>query len=178
MGVLTDEMKRMIREQRLGFVATVCPDGSPNLSPKGALRDLDDDHIVFADIRSPGTAANLAHDPRIEINVVDPLARRGFRFKGTGSVHREGELFERGLQTLRAAGVTSPMRGVVVVHVERARLVVSPAYDSGRAETDIRRRWRAYWEQLWDRQDSEGSTAAVPPAADVGPNDGAGADLR
>ena len=28
-------MKRVVEEQRLGFVATVSPDGTPNLSPKG-----------------------------------------------------------------------------------------------------------------------------------------------
>ena len=32
---LTEEMKRVVLEQKLGFVATVCPDGTPNLSPKG-----------------------------------------------------------------------------------------------------------------------------------------------
>jgi predicted pyridoxine 5'-phosphate oxidase superfamily flavin-nucleotide-binding protein len=35
MGILTDEMKRVIAQQRLIFAATVCPDGTPNLSPKG-----------------------------------------------------------------------------------------------------------------------------------------------
>jgi predicted pyridoxine 5'-phosphate oxidase superfamily flavin-nucleotide-binding protein len=34
MGILTDDMKRLIDEQKLAFHATVCPDGSPNLSPK------------------------------------------------------------------------------------------------------------------------------------------------
>jgi hypothetical protein len=34
MGILTD-VKRVVEEQRLGFFATVCPDGSPNVSPKG-----------------------------------------------------------------------------------------------------------------------------------------------
>jgi len=42
----------VVTEQRLGFVATVCPDGTPNLSPKGTTAVWDDDHIVFADIRS------------------------------------------------------------------------------------------------------------------------------
>ena len=32
---LTDDMQRVVLEQRLGFHATVCPDGTPNLSPKG-----------------------------------------------------------------------------------------------------------------------------------------------
>ena len=35
MGILTDDMKCVVREQKLGFIATVCPDGTPNLSPKG-----------------------------------------------------------------------------------------------------------------------------------------------
>ena len=38
MAMLTEDMKRVGREQRLGYVATVCPDGTPNLSPKGQLR--------------------------------------------------------------------------------------------------------------------------------------------
>ena len=35
MSVLNSEMKRLVERQKLGFVATVCPDGTPNLSPKG-----------------------------------------------------------------------------------------------------------------------------------------------
>src|SRR5262249_1924789 len=82
MATLSDEMKRMVEQQRLGFVATVCPDGTPSVSPKGTLSVLDDDHLVFADIRSPGTVANLRANPGIEVNVVDPFARKGYRFKG------------------------------------------------------------------------------------------------
>ena len=52
MGILTDDMQRVVNEQRLGFVATVCPDGTPNLSPKGTTTVWDDDHLVFADIHS------------------------------------------------------------------------------------------------------------------------------
>src|SRR4029079_5118626 len=55
MAILTDDMKSVVREQSLGFVATVCPDGTPNLSPKGTTMVWDDDHLVFADIVSPGT---------------------------------------------------------------------------------------------------------------------------
>jgi uncharacterized protein len=44
MTILTDDMQRVVREQRLGFCATVCEDGSPNLSPKGSTYVLDDEH--------------------------------------------------------------------------------------------------------------------------------------
>src|SRR5438876_12353373 len=88
-------MKRVVREQALGFVATVCPDGTPNLSPKGTTAVLDDDHLVFLDIRSPGTVENLLAHPAVEVNVVDPIVRRGYRFKGTATVLSSGPEFDR-----------------------------------------------------------------------------------
>ena len=86
MAILTEDMKRVIAEQKLGFVATVGADGAPNLSPKGTMQALDDDHIIFADIRSPNTMANIARNPAMEINFVDPFNRKGYRFKGIARV--------------------------------------------------------------------------------------------
>ena len=94
MGVLTDRMKVLVEEQRLGFVATICAEGTPNLSPKGTTAVWDDDHLVFADICSPGTIANLRANPALEINVVDVFARKGFRFKSRGEVVSDGPRFE------------------------------------------------------------------------------------
>jgi hypothetical protein len=56
---LTGDMKRVVTEQRLAFVATVCPDGTPNLSPKGTIAVWDDAHLVFADIRSGTRSATM-----------------------------------------------------------------------------------------------------------------------
>ena len=64
MGILTDDMKRVVNEQKLGFIATVCPDGTLNLSPKGTTEVSDDDHLIFVDIKSPGTVANLRQTRR------------------------------------------------------------------------------------------------------------------
>jgi predicted pyridoxine 5'-phosphate oxidase superfamily flavin-nucleotide-binding protein len=91
---LTEDMKRVVVEQRLAFVATVCPDGTPNLSPKGTIAVWDDDHLVFADIRSPGTIGNMKKNPAVEVNVVDPFARKGYRFKGVGEVIVDGARFD------------------------------------------------------------------------------------
>jgi Pyridoxamine 5'-phosphate oxidase len=55
MGILTDEMKRAVTELQLCYVATVSPDGKPNLSPKGSITVLSDDELGFADLASPGT---------------------------------------------------------------------------------------------------------------------------
>jgi predicted pyridoxine 5'-phosphate oxidase superfamily flavin-nucleotide-binding protein len=139
MGALTEDMQRLVREQRLGFYATVCGDGSPNLSPKGSTYVLDDDHLLFADIRSPQTVANIRRGSLVEVNVVDPLARKGYRFKGPGEVHGPGtERHERGLALMRAAGsrLVDRVRVVVVIEVREARPVVSPAYDDGTVTED------------------------------------------
>ncbi|HTS54181.1 MAG TPA: hypothetical protein VMH26_12975 [Burkholderiales bacterium] len=41
---------------------------------------------VFANIRSPGTLSNLRQNANVEVNVVDPFVRKGYRFKGVASV--------------------------------------------------------------------------------------------
>jgi hypothetical protein len=151
-ATLTDDMKRVVGEQQLGFVATVCPDGSPNLSPKGTLAVWDDDHLIFADICSPGTIANLAANPSVEINVVDPLVRKGYRFKGTARVFGGGPDYDAGIAFYQRRGSTSAKPHVVLVKVEVAAELISPAYDSGQSEAAVIGKWRAYWEGLWDRR--------------------------
>src|SRR5215470_1796326 len=151
MGILTPDMQRVVREQRLGYVATVCPDGTPNLSPKGTTTVWDDDHLLFADLRSPRTVANLRAHPAVEINVVDPLARKGYRFKGTAIVYSEGRKFEEFVAFYARQGVREAarrIRSVVLVKVERALPLISPAYDFAATEAEVRAQWKSYMERL------------------------------
>ena len=147
MGILTEEMQSLVRRIRLGYVATVCPDGTPNLSPKGTTTVWDDDHLVFADIRSPNTVANLRHNPVVEINVVDPILRKGSRFKGPAQVLTEGDLYEQIIAFYEQRGTQRQrIRSVVLVTVERALPLISPAYDLGTTEDEVRRRWESYYD--------------------------------
>jgi hypothetical protein len=148
MGILTEDMKRVVRQQRLAFVATVCVDNSPNLSPKGTIAVWDDDHLVFANIRSPQTIANLRRNSAIEINVVDPMVRKGYRFKGTATVVEVGARYEEVRAFFTARGVSNPIQGVVVMKVGQALPVTSPAYDLGLSEAEIRARWERHHEAL------------------------------
>jgi hypothetical protein len=144
-------MQRVVLEQRLGFHATVCADGTPNLSPKGTTTVWDDEHLLFADICSPRTVANLRRNPAIEVNVVDPFVRKGYRFKGRAEVHTEGEIYEQGLRRLAGLGYgTTPARvnAIVLVAVEHAAPLVSPAYDSGVSEGEVQARWEAHYRAL------------------------------
>jgi predicted pyridoxine 5'-phosphate oxidase superfamily flavin-nucleotide-binding protein len=143
-GILTDDMKRVV-DRELGFVATVRPDGAPNLSPKGTIAVWDDDHLVFADLRSPGTVENLRSSPRIDVNVVDQLSRKGYRLEGTAVVHTEGADFERGVRFYEDRGLDRArerIHSVVVIEVERAAAITSPAYDLGATEDELRAIYR------------------------------------
>jgi uncharacterized protein len=151
MAILTEDMQRVIREQRLGYVATVCPDGTPNVSPKGTTRVWDDDHVVFADIRSPRTIANLKQNPAIEINVVDWFTRKGYRFKGIATVIESGSLFDELLSFYEQPGLSDAPRRIqafVLVEVQRALPLVSPAYDRDVTEDQVRTQWENYYQQI------------------------------
>src|SRR5262245_16110772 len=149
MGVLTADMKRVVNEQRLGFVATVCPDGTPNLSPKGTTAVWDDDHLVFANIRSPGTLANLRLNANVELNVVDPFVRKGYRFKGFAAILESGPLYDKLLTFYRDRGSQNAIREIVVIRVQTALPIDSPAYDLGcLTEDEVRDRWERYFQSL------------------------------
>ena len=148
MGVLTGDMKRVVDEQRLGFVATVCSDGTPNLSPKGTTAVWDDEHLVFANVRSPMTVANLRRNPNVEINVVDPFVRKGYRFKGVATVLDSGPLHDAVIAFYKNRGVANAIREVVMVRVRSAQPLDSPAYDLGLTEDEVRARWEHYWQTV------------------------------
>jgi len=148
MGLISADMKRVVEEQHLGFVATVCPDGTPNLSPKGTTTVWDAEHLVFANIRSPGTLANLRQNVNVEINVVDPFVRKGYRFKGVASVLDSGPRYDEVIAFYKERGVANTIREVVLVRVQSAQPIDSPAYDLGLTEDEVRARWKRHWQSV------------------------------
>jgi uncharacterized protein len=148
---LTGDMQRVVLEQRLGFHATVCPDGTPNLSPKGTTSVYDDEHLFFAEIRSPRTIENLRANPAIEVNVVDPIVRKGYRFKGTATLHEGDDIHRRALELLRErdyGDYEERLRLIVLIRVERAEPLTSPAYDVGHTAEELAAQYLEHYRSL------------------------------
>ncbi|QLC26598.1 pyridoxamine 5'-phosphate oxidase family protein [Parasphingopyxis algicola] len=145
---LSNEIRKFVADQRLGFLATVCADGTPNLSPKGLTFVLNEQQIVIGEIRSPGTISNLLQQPVAELNVVDHLSRKGFRFKGECLVLSEGKVFEDSVNFLRSMGAKSDINSVILMDVRTLKPLVSPAYDQGLSELDVRSQWKIHYDQL------------------------------
>jgi len=146
MTEFNDEIKNLVNFQKLGYVATVSPDGTPNLSPKGTIAILDDSRLVFANIRSPKTIDNLTKNPSIEINVIDPFSRMGYRFKGLGKILSEGEDFENILDYFIQKGIKSNISHIVVIDVISFSKITSPSYDLGLKKDDLIKKWKEYYD--------------------------------
>jgi uncharacterized protein len=150
--VLTDDMKRVVREQRLGYVATVSADGRPNVSPKGSLTVWDDTHLVFADIESPNTIRNLTANGSCEVNVVDPMTRKGYRFQGKATVLRSGDVYWKVVAHYKEEGADiRRVRAIALIEVTGSGALVSPAYTTGLTEQEIARIWEEFHSKSKDK---------------------------
>lgn len=138
---IPEDAAQMIAATGVAYVATVRPDGTPNLSPKGTLKMFDETHLAFADIASPRTMKALAHCPTIDINILDPFARRGYRFRGTARISREAALIKWLTEGLSEP---YPVRAAVMVEVTEILPLLSPIYTfHGASESEVRARWEA-----------------------------------
>jgi predicted pyridoxine 5'-phosphate oxidase superfamily flavin-nucleotide-binding protein len=138
-GAIPRAARDAVHRYPLCFVATVRADGAPSVSPKGTIRVWDADHLVFADVASPGTVANLARDDRVHVNVVDHFARRGWRFAGRARVTDDPAI----LDAIRGEypGEAYPFSQAVLLRVESASELVSPSYALGKDEGQLRREY-------------------------------------
>jgi predicted pyridoxine 5'-phosphate oxidase superfamily flavin-nucleotide-binding protein len=132
---ITDDMRDMVRRAILCFVATVNEDGTPNLSPKASLT-FRGDALFFANIASPQTVWNIRRNPAVEINVVDFLARRGYRFAGRGTIlGPKDEAFQDVAAWVKSTnGEIYPVFDVIRIELASIRPVLSPAYTIGGAD--------------------------------------------
>lgn len=147
--LLTPDMKAVIHSQKLCYVATVTADGKPNLSPKGTLRVYGGDTLFFCDLGSPNTRKNLTTNPYMEINVVDILSRRGYRFFGQASVITSGDVFNMAIKILKDEGEFKyKVNAIVMLKVERAAPLISPGYLHVHDEWEMREIYKRVRPQL------------------------------
>ena len=79
MATLTDEARKAIKEIHPALVATANKKDRPNISTKGSLRVLYDEHVVFGDVASPRTVANIKENPHVAIIYLDVVTRGSCR---------------------------------------------------------------------------------------------------
>ena len=148
LSIITPEIRAFLNTQKLGFVATVSLDGKPNISPKGTIIPWSENLLAFADIRSPDTMMNLQNNPFVEINVIDPLSRKGYLFIGTAKIIKNTPLYVKILNHYRTNGIKSPINSIVIVDVSSVSEVTSPLYDLGQTEEEIKLKWKLFFNNV------------------------------
>ncbi|MFG3254406.1 PPOX class F420-dependent oxidoreductase [Streptomyces sp. NPDC048172] len=89
MAVLSDELKKVLDGQVFVAVATIQPDGSPQVSPVWVKRDGDD--VLISTTVDRRKALNLKRDPRVTV-MVEP-ADNPYTYaelRGTATLSTEG----------------------------------------------------------------------------------------
>lgn len=132
------------------------------MSPKGTLKVVDDRTLAFAEIASPQTLENLRRSPYVDINIMDPFRRIGWRFRGRAEIDDDPDLMRFLGEGL---GAEYPLRHGVRIHVDETHQLTSPIYwVHGLSEQQV----VAMWERkLGYRRSAPAANGAVDTRAGV-----------
>ena len=108
---------------KMAWVATATKEGVPNATPKGTVRVMDDQHVIFADLFSLKTRQNLEQNPRVAVTVIDPTTHKGYQIKGTAELLTSGPLYDQMAAQLKASSPSLPLLKYVV------KIAVDSVYD-------------------------------------------------
>ena len=138
--MLTDDMKTLIRNHSAGMVATVNADGTPAVSPKATFLILSDSQLVFSNIRSPNTVQNIKVSPNVEVCFIDLVLRQSARITGRAKYIEKSEAEPELVGKFEQAygDYLNAMSGFVLIDVTESELILSPAYDLGITEDELR----------------------------------------
>ena len=138
-------MEKLIKENTIGLVATVTPDGYPAVSPKATTIVLNSTHLACIDLRSPKTKRNIKATPFVELNYIDVFRRQACRIKGKATyIERDDKKFDGMSKNFTAwSSLFEKAKGVFVVEILNAQKILSPAYDDGADEELLKSEWLA-----------------------------------
>lgn len=118
MAKISTEIQEFIKG-KLAWVASASADEVPNSTPKGTLKLIDDERLVFADLFCCKTVENLRSNPNVAVTVIDEHSYEGYQFKGLAELLTSGPLFDQVAEEVSHAHFTfPPLRYVVQVTVD------------------------------------------------------------
>lgn len=120
MAKIEEGVKALIEEVNLGYVSTATKDGVPNVAPKGSIRLMDEETLLFADLFPGKTSENLSENPNISVAFVKPDTFEGYQIKGKAQVMTSGKIYEKTVEAIKNAPMDLPKpHAAVVIKVEK-----------------------------------------------------------
>lgn len=91
---LTVEQKQFFNET-MDFLSTSGVDGKPQIGPKGSLRVLDDEHLVYLEYTYGQAFENIKANPQVAVAGWDPKNHLLFRVNGIAELHKDDDLADQ-----------------------------------------------------------------------------------
>ncbi len=128
--IITQAVAESIEASVLCWLATVAPDGSPNVSPKEAFMHDDNGRILVAHIASPQTVRNIKSDPRVCLSFIDIFTQKGHKVRGTAKILRESDNHyqEQKSRLIQLIGDTFRILAVIEVEPTEIEEIIAPSY--------------------------------------------------
>lgn len=127
---LSKEVVESIEESVLCWLATSNEGGQPNVSPKEVFTTWDSNHMLIADIASPGSVANILCNPRVCVSFIHIFKQKGFKLYGIGNLlhPQQKESHEKLLKLERIAGPHFPINHIIEVKITEVQPILAPSY--------------------------------------------------
>lgn len=114
----------------LCWLATASVSGQPNVSPKEIFCTYGEDHLLIANIASPGSERNIRENPAVCVSFIDILVQKGAQVKGVAEVVVEDDEAFADLAPglVRLTGGKFPFRSIFRIRIESVKPIVAPRY--------------------------------------------------
>lgn len=89
--MLSTQVTELANRSVLCWLATVDATGQPNVSPKEIFAVFDSEHLVIANIASPGSARNIESQALVCVSFIDIFVQKGFKVAGVARNVGAGE---------------------------------------------------------------------------------------
>lgn len=131
--MLSPEVIARAQRSVLAWLATVDPDGCPNVSPKEIFTVVDGRCFAIANIASPGSVRNL----QACLSFIDVFVQKGFKVKGRAEIIDSAHLeFPKWSTPLREMTRDRfPIQSVIVLYPASVEPILAPSYLFFTAET-------------------------------------------
>ncbi|MFC1869267.1 pyridoxamine 5'-phosphate oxidase family protein [Thermodesulfobacteriota bacterium] len=118
MALITDEMKEVVANAVLPMVGTCSRDAKPNVVPIHFTKVISENEILLMDNYMNKTRANIDANPYVAISVWDAENKKGYQFKGSIRIEKNGTTFEEGIKWVKSTRPETDPKAAIIVTVD------------------------------------------------------------
>lgn len=139
MPLITPEVSASLKDCVLGWLATVSPDGIPNVSPKEAFLEIEGGGIVIANVASPRSVENILTNPNVCFSFINIFTQKGYKITGKAAIidrqdHRCALYLNR-LQEM--VSEHHAIISIISIKPEAVESIVAPSYTIFETTTEL-----------------------------------------